>query len=235
MSGKPLTESSSAPRKRSALSARRMQQLHWQRLLTMAVSSGALVACDDGRQNVYVAIDPYSCQRQSGLSAETCELAYRRAMAEAALSAPRYQSREECEQEFGQYNCNEDPYSSNNGSSSSGSGTTGFTGGGGYGSRSPGANTPSQPPRYQPRMTGFIVDADNIRSQQAWNPVFTHTDSNGNMKLVTADAEALTPGKGEQMRVGSRAVSTPSAGTGQTPLSRGGFGSRMSIKASFGG
>lgn len=233
----PDNISSGSNRKRSRINRERMKQLNWQRAVTLGASVLGISACSDGRQDVYVATDPYSCAERSGMTFERCELAYRKALNEAAQSAPRYKNREECEQEFGFSNC--EPESMSSSGSSGGSGGGGYGGGGSGGYRGDGAyhsgGTNPEPPRYYPRMTGFVMDGKNPGATQAYNPVFTHTDQKGNMRLVTADAEPLESGKNGMMRANPQQVHTPAASGGKQTLSRGGFGSRMAMKMSFGG
>jgi uncharacterized protein YgiB involved in biofilm formation len=225
----------------------RINLQHWRKQpsfsrLVVAIGAAGLSACsDDNRRDVYIATDPYNCSQNTGLGFEQCELAYRKALLEAQQTAPRYRTLDDCRAEFGYYSC--DPEENSSTSSSSASGGSGGGSGGGYKSsdnngRSYGTTGKTvSAPEYFPRMTGFIVDTSNPKATQAFNPVFTHTDpATGRMALATADAEPLRAGKNGLMRAEPRYITgnVTAIQPGKT-ISRGGFGTRMAMRAGFGG
>ncbi len=196
---------------------------------------GGLIAFQsifDGRDDVYVAKDDADCTRNTSLSAEQCELAYRRALRNAQQTGPKFRSQADCEAEFPDGQCSATTVSNDYGTS----------GGGYYGGTSsywsssrtqttPGyrAMTPSQP-----QMAGFMVNPSSNSPTQPFNPVFSHRDSRGRTSLVTAAGEKLRSGKNGLNRVSSHALTRPQSGTRAT-LNRGGFGRVMVARASAGG
>jgi uncharacterized protein YgiB involved in biofilm formation len=213
---------------------------HWRKQpsfsrLVVAIGAAGLSACsDDNRRDVYIATDPYSCSQHTGLGFEECELAYRKALLEAQQTAPRYRTLDDCRAEFGYYNCDPENDTSTSGSSSAGGGSgSSYNNGRSYGTTARKVSAPE----YFPRMTGFIVDTSNPKATQAFNPVFSHTDpATGRMALATADAEPLRAGKNGLMRAEPRYLngSVTAIEPGKT-ISRGGFGTRMAMRAGFGG
>ena len=80
--------------------------------LAVASASFLLVSCSGGKEEAYVASNAQDCADNTELTLEQCEVAYKQALAESEKTAPRYKSRNACEQEFGSNQC----YQSNNSS-----------------------------------------------------------------------------------------------------------------------
>ncbi|GGY50913.1 UPF0441 protein YgiB [Bacterioplanes sanyensis] len=69
-----------------------------------AAASAGLVGCSSTEPVTMVAsID--DCQERTSLTEEQCEFAYKKALAEAQRTAPRFQDERDCEDNFGFHNC----------------------------------------------------------------------------------------------------------------------------------
>lgn len=75
------------------------------RPLTLAIASITLAACSEPEQDVLIVNSVEDCIDNTSLSAEQCEVAYEKALAEAHRTAPRYRSQSQCESEFGYEQC----------------------------------------------------------------------------------------------------------------------------------
>lgn len=74
--------------------------------LSLGVASVFIAAaCSDNRQEAMVFTSLNDCQYQLPDYTEQCEMAYEKAVAEAAETAPKYDSRSDCEYEFGSEQC----------------------------------------------------------------------------------------------------------------------------------
>lgn len=71
--------------------------------LALAVMTGCVA---ESKEEVKFVTDADDCVKSTSMTAEQCEAAYARAVADAASTAPRYQKAEYCEQEFGR--CQQD-------------------------------------------------------------------------------------------------------------------------------
>lgn len=78
--------------------------------VALAVASITLVACSEPEQEVRIVSSIDDCIENTEFTAEQCDVAYKKALAEAERTAPRYTSRSRCESEFGYNQC----YSSGN-------------------------------------------------------------------------------------------------------------------------
>ncbi|MCV2403177.1 DUF1190 domain-containing protein [Marinomonas sp. C2222] len=76
--------------------------------VALAVASITLVACGN-EEDVKVASSVDDCVSKTDLTQEQCEVAYQKALEEAARTAPRYNSLSACGIEFGQRYCHQSP------------------------------------------------------------------------------------------------------------------------------
>lgn len=180
----------------------------------------------DGRRDVYIASSDTDCTLNTQLNAEQCELAYRKAMQSAKDTAPVFNTQADCEAEFPDANCATTQTTGYAGSSGAYPGTAAY-----WGSQPLKRTTIS---RSQPDMSGFMVDPEDKSGRQPFNPVFRHKDEKGRLSLVTASGEQLKKGSKGMMRVSANSLSRPQAGL-RAPMSRGGFGRIMAVRASTGG
>ncbi|WP_430460681.1 DUF1190 domain-containing protein [Thalassolituus sp. LLYu03] len=180
----------------------------------------------DGRRDVYVASSDTDCTLNSQLNAEQCELAYRKAMQAAKDTAPVFNTQADCEAEFPDAHCTTTQSTSYASSSGAYPGTSAYWG------NQPLTRTTFS--RSQPQMSGFMVDPNDKTGAQSFNPVFQHRNEKGQTSLVTASGEQLKSGSKGMMRVSANGLSRPQTGL-RAPMSRGGFGRIMAIRASAGG
>lgn len=92
-----------------------MRKKHAVKPLALSVASVFLAACSDNREDAIVFTGLNDCIDQLPEMAQKCEIAYEQAIAEAARTAPKYDSRRDCEYEFGSDQCV--PYRNENGNS----------------------------------------------------------------------------------------------------------------------
>ena len=84
--------------------------------IALGVSSVFLAAaCSDSRQEAMVFTSLNDCKYQMPEHAEQCEIAYQQALQDAAETAPKFGSRQDCEYDFGAEQCVE--YRGNGGNS----------------------------------------------------------------------------------------------------------------------
>jgi uncharacterized protein YgiB involved in biofilm formation len=75
--------------------------------LALAVSSVLLASCSTNQEEVYVVETPEDCTYRTSMSYEQCEVAYKKALAEAERTGPRYDSAADCAAEFGNEQCHQ--------------------------------------------------------------------------------------------------------------------------------
>ncbi|NVK72177.1 MAG: DUF1190 domain-containing protein [Oceanospirillaceae bacterium] len=75
------------------------------RPLTLAIASITLAACSDNEEEAKVVSSVQDCTANTSLTLEQCQVAYKKAEEEAARTAPRYNSRSQCEEDFGYHQC----------------------------------------------------------------------------------------------------------------------------------
>ncbi|MCJ8313352.1 MAG: DUF1190 domain-containing protein [Saccharospirillaceae bacterium] len=74
-------------------------------VLAIAGASLFLASCGGGKEEAYVANTAEDCAENTELTLDQCEIAYKQALVESAKTAPRYNSRNSCEQDFGSSQC----------------------------------------------------------------------------------------------------------------------------------
>lgn len=75
------------------------------RPLTLAIASITLAACSNHKEEAKVVSSVQDCTANTSLTIEQCQVAYKKAEEEAARTAPRYNSRSQCEEDFGYHQC----------------------------------------------------------------------------------------------------------------------------------
>lgn len=73
--------------------------------LAISVTSVFLAACSDNQSVSTVYTNANECINENPDAVEQCNLAYEQALEEAARTAPKYDSRQDCEYEFGADRC----------------------------------------------------------------------------------------------------------------------------------
>lgn len=69
--------------------------------------AATLAACSSNTEEVKIIKNPQQCEEETTLTAQECEIAYQKAVEEAARTAPKYANISECEAEFGYRNCSQ--------------------------------------------------------------------------------------------------------------------------------
>ena len=73
--------------------------------LCLAVSAAILASCSAPSEEAIVATSPNDCANKSKLTLQQCEAAYKKAVAEAERTSPKYKTSQDCELEFGANKC----------------------------------------------------------------------------------------------------------------------------------
>lgn len=90
----------------SVLNLGQFRKQHTLKPLSLGIASVFIAsACSDNRQEAMVFTSLNDCQYQLPDYAAQCEMAYQKALEEAAETAPKYNSRSDCEYEFGSDQC----------------------------------------------------------------------------------------------------------------------------------
>lgn len=89
----------------SNINLNRMRKAFSPKPLAVGIASVMLAGCGDDREQAMVFTSLADCTNQLPDKAEQCELAYRSAVEEASRTAPKYNSMNECEHEFGVQQC----------------------------------------------------------------------------------------------------------------------------------
>ncbi|CCE22320.1 MULTISPECIES: DUF1190 family protein [Methylotuvimicrobium] len=177
----------------------------WLKPVALAVAGVMLNACSDEERDarVYTSLDV--CKSENPQYAADCEAAYRKAQEEAAKTAPKYASRQDCESEFGLNRCTTYPHAS---------GQNWFM------------------PAMAGFMFARALDFNRGYQSQ---PVFTsyRRSSPFYNNWVTADGRSYGSNRSTNVTVGSDAFQSKPPVT--RTISRGGFGSTVAAKSSWSG
>jgi uncharacterized protein YgiB involved in biofilm formation len=174
------------------------------RPLAIGVAAAIMSGCSDGEQ-VKMVKSPEDCASSTELNLEQCEAAYKKALAEAERTGPKYSSMRSCEAEFGAGQCTQ------LGSSST------FM------------------PLMAGFLVGQALSNRNESYYGSYNPVYRYSRpySSFNNRIMMADGTVIGD-HGEQSYSVSKSNLKPKPSVTRT-VSRGGFGSVASAKSSWGG
>lgn len=98
-------ETNSKQKRSSNINLSKMRKAFSYKPLAIGVTSVMLAACSGGRQEATVFKNADECKNVMPDMAQKCETAYEGALAEAAKTAPKYNTRNDCEYEFGANQC----------------------------------------------------------------------------------------------------------------------------------
>lgn len=174
--------------------------------LVIGLSAATLVACG-GTQDAQVYKDISDCVQDNPNLEKQCEAAYQNALAESDKSGPKYRSERDCNYDFGRDNCV--TYSGPQGQS-----------------------------WFMPAMAGFmfakLIDR-NSYNNYGYAPLYTSYSrfSPHYGQWSTADGSLYGSRRYGKIKVGNDAFK-PKPKVTRT-MSRGGFGSTVSAKSSWGG
>ncbi|VUD58625.1 hypothetical protein TDB9533_02470 [Thalassocella blandensis] len=176
--------------------------------LAVAVSSVLAVGCST-KEEVYIFKSIEECDASGKFTEQKCETAYRKALQEAQKTAPRYKNLKDCEYEFGAQNCQEQKSTAQS--------------------------------FFMPAMAGFMVSqalqGSNYGSSHYYNPLFYHYDRGYSRykspKWTTSDG--VTIGNSASSKASVRKGDMKPKPAVTRTMSRGGFGSTVAAKTSWGG
>jgi uncharacterized protein YgiB involved in biofilm formation len=173
--------------------------------MTFAIAGIALSGCGDDEQNMVIYKSVDDCiNANPGYSAE-CKAAYQTAVEDAARTAPKYNSLNDCIAEFGVDMCRAAPQHSN---------------------------------WFMPAMTGFmfarLLDGGDRRYYS--QPMFSSSYPNSRYygRWTTADGRDYGSSQYRSSKVRVRSDHLKPKPTVSRTISRGGFGSTVSAKSSWG-
>ncbi|NDL63616.1 DUF1190 family protein [Acerihabitans arboris] len=175
------------------------------RMAPVALAVGAvfmLAGCEKSDENVSLYQNSDDCTRANPSMSEQCTTAFNNAQKEAAKTAPKYASREDCIAEFGEGQCTQAPTQAGMAAESQQSGSF-----------------------WMPLMAGYMMGRMMGGGGYSQQPLFTSRAPNSpaNGKFVDASGRNYGPAtSGRSMNVPKTAM-TPNAPTTNT-VTRGGFG-----------
>jgi len=167
--------------------------------LSLAITA-ALVGCSSNSgEDVVVVNSVDDCVANTSFDQEQCTMAYQKALNEAEKTAPQYNSRYDCESEFGNSSCREN--------------SSGF---------------------FMPFMTGYLISSaiNSISNQRYFHPVYTYQGRSGSSRVLSDGTPLKSMGSGRYTAPANTSTKAMPAVT--RTISRGGFGSKASAKASWG-
>lgn len=175
--------------------------------LALAVAAITLSACSS-KEQVNIVGSVSECVDKTKLTFAQCEVAYKKAVAEAERTGPRYTDKPQCETDFGESQC----YNPQNNQRVFMPMMTGF-------------------------MIGHLLSnrSDSYYRGAVYNPIYHYRNPSSSRRdrLMTSDGRVVgSPGQ-SSYNVNSSALK-PKATVTKT-VSRGGFGSTASAKANWGG
>lgn len=175
------------------------------RITPVALAVGAvfmLAGCEKSDENVSLYQNSDDCSRANPSMSEQCVTAYQNAQKDAAKTAPKYASREDCVAEFGEGQCTQAPAQAGMAAESQQSGSF-----------------------WMPLMAGYMMGRMMSGGGYAQQPLFTSRAPNSpaNGKFVDATGRNYGPAAtGRTINVPKTAMA-PKAPTTNT-ITRGGFG-----------
>lgn len=178
--------------------------------LALGVASALMLGCT-AKEKVHIVESVQQCTQLDGYDQASCEAAYQKALQEAKRTAPRYVNLRACENEFGEANCVS--VSENRGGN-----------------------------WFIPAMAGFMVGQVLHRNDphyygygySPYQPLFSYSGSRYSAATHLTTADGMKIGRpGSSVSV-SKSSFKPKPSVTRT-MSRGGFGSKVSAKSSWGG
>ncbi|MEI9750847.1 DUF1190 family protein [Moellerella wisconsensis] len=198
------------------------------RLAPVAIAISAvfmLSACEESDETVSLFTNAEECSQANPSQSEQCTLAYNNALQEAAKTAPKYSSREDCVAEFGESMCTQAPAQS--GLASTDTPTSTGTGGeqqaqSGFGGT------------WMPLMMGYMMGR-MMGGGAASQPLFSskNPSSPANGKFVDASGKSYG-----SATAGGRSMNVPKTAMAPKPpttstVTRGGFGQTVNKQSTM--
>lgn len=174
--------------------------------LSLAITAATLVACGSSSREGRIYKDVSACIEANPTLTSQCQSAYQKAVSESARTGPKYKSENDCIADFGAHNCVQ--YRPKTGEN-----------------------------WYMPALGGFLF-AQALRSSGYYGvPMYTSYSRYSPMydKWTTVDGGIYGRKRyGKSIRVPEKVFSNKKPSVTRT-ISRGGFGSKASAKARYGG
>ncbi|QLK88692.1 DUF1190 family protein [Arsenophonus endosymbiont of Aphis craccivora] len=181
-----------------------------------------LSACEQSDETVSLYTNAEDCAQKNPAQSEQCSLAYKNALQEAAKTAPKYATREDCVAEFGEEKCTQAPTQTTTTTQTASQAQAGLA-------------TENQASRqsgsfWMPLMAGYmmgrLMGGGTAAPAPAAQPLFSSSNpaSPANGKFVDASGKNYGPAVtgGRTMAVPPSALAPKPATT--TTITRGGFG-----------
>ncbi|ELX8377638.1 DUF1190 family protein [Providencia vermicola] len=193
------------------------------RLAPVAIAVSAvfmLSACEESDETVSLYTNAQDCSQANPSQAEQCTLAYNNALQEAAKTAPKYATQEDCIAEFGEAMCTQAPAQASFSSTNTGNGEQTAQAQSSSGSM------------WMPLMMGYMMGrmmGGGAPSQPLFSSKNPASPANG--KFVDATGKSYGPAV-----AGGRSISVPKTAMAPKPpttstITRGGFGDTVNKQA----
>nr|WP_282553525.1 DUF1190 family protein [Providencia sneebia] len=191
------------------------------RLAPVALAVSAvfmLSACEESDETVSLYTNAQDCSQANPSQAEQCTLAYNNALQEAAKTAPKYATQEDCIAEFGESMCTQAPAQASFSNTGSGEQTA--------------QAQSSSGSMWMPLMMGYMMGR-MMGGGAASQPLFSSKNpaSPASGKFVDATGKSYGPAT-----AGGRSISVPKTAMAPKPpttstVTRGGFGDSVNKQA----
>lgn len=191
---------------------RKMRKAFALKPLAVALSAFGLSGCSDNRQDAFVYGNAEDCSDQNPEFGQACQTTYQQALADAERVAPKYRTERDCEYEFGPNQCRELNES-----------------GGSF---------------FMPFMAGYMVSNLFSAGRYATQPLFTsysrrsplynHWFAGDGQDFGEIDIDIYTGKKSRYKRIRVPDKAFEPKPTVRKTISRGGFGSSVRAKSSWG-
>jgi uncharacterized protein YgiB involved in biofilm formation len=193
------------------------------RLAPVALAVSAvfmLSACEQNDETVSLYTNADECSKANPSNSEQCTIAYNNALKEAAKTAPKYATREDCIAEFGEKQCTQTPAQAGVGSSVN-------TEGQAQAQNSSGSF-------WMPLMAGYMMGRLMGGSAAPSQPLFSSqsASSPANGKFVDSTGKSYGPATGGRTLSVPKTAMAPKPAT-TTTITRGGFGETVAKQSSM--
>ncbi|OCQ52285.1 hypothetical protein Ppb6_02358 [Photorhabdus australis subsp. thailandensis] len=194
------------------------------RLAPVAIAVSAvfmLSACEQSDETVSLYMNADDCSQANPSQSEQCTLAYNNALKEAAKTAPKYATKEDCIAEFGEAQCTQTPAQAGPGTATNGEAQAQQQQSGSF---------------WMPLMAGYMMGrlmggGAAAPSQPLFSSKSAASPANG--KFVDATGKSYGPATagGRTMTVPKTAMAPKPATT--TTITRGGFGDSVAKQSTM--
>jgi len=181
-----------------------------------------LSACEQSAETVSLYTNAEDCAQKNPAQSEQCSLAYKNALQEAAKTAPKYATREDCVAEFGEEKCTQAPTQTATTTQTASQAQAGLA----TENQASGQNGSFWMPLMAGYMMGRLMGGGTAAPAPAAQPLFSSSNpaSPANGKFVDASGKNYGPAV-----AGGRTMAVPPSALAPKPattntITRGGFG-----------